>query len=407
MEENLKKNTIWNIIGTTINAFNSLFLMIIVTRINGVFDAGIFTFAFSVATLLNIVGVYAGRIYQVTDQNEFSDKDYLINRIVSCSIMIIISFGYVFFKGYIFSKQVIILSLCFLKMLEAFSEVLYAYYQKEGNLYRVGISLTLKGLFGLIAFLITDLISGNVILSIIMFILSYLIVLNIYDLRNIDLKKIMHKRYDKKNVFRIFYKGFGVFATSFLTIYLINASKYAIDGNLSDDIQAVFGIIIMPATVMILIAQFIIHPFLNMITKEIGDNNYKELNKIIFKIFLFILLFGTIGTIMCYFIGIPILEFIYNISLSGYSLCLCLIILGATFYALTSVINTVLIALRRTVIQTVIYGVISLSVLFISNELAQKYGILGASLNYLLTMVISFVLFVIVYYFILRKERLK
>ena len=41
MNKNLKKNTIWNIIGTGINAFASLFFMIIATRINDVYEAGI------------------------------------------------------------------------------------------------------------------------------------------------------------------------------------------------------------------------------------------------------------------------------------------------------------------------------------------------------------------------------
>ena len=41
MEENtqFKKNFIWNTLGTGFNAFNSLFFMIAVTRINGVDNA--------------------------------------------------------------------------------------------------------------------------------------------------------------------------------------------------------------------------------------------------------------------------------------------------------------------------------------------------------------------------------
>ena len=77
---NIKKNIIWNIVGTTLNAFNSLFFLIIATRINGVNDAGIFTFAFSTATLFNIIGVYSGRVYQVTDQTDATDKDFIISK---------------------------------------------------------------------------------------------------------------------------------------------------------------------------------------------------------------------------------------------------------------------------------------------------------------------------------------
>ena len=135
MNENLKKNTVWNLIGTTINAFASLIFMIIVTRVNGISDAGIFTFGFSVATMFNIIGVYAGRIYQVTEKNKISDKDFLYNRIISCIFMILISFAFIFINGYTFVKALVILLLCLLKMFEAFSDVIYGFLQKIGRLF--------------------------------------------------------------------------------------------------------------------------------------------------------------------------------------------------------------------------------------------------------------------------------
>ena len=75
-DKGFRKNFIWNIIGTTFNAFNSLFFMIIITRVNGLENAGIFTLAFSTACILYIIGIYAGRIYQVTEASkEITDKD--------------------------------------------------------------------------------------------------------------------------------------------------------------------------------------------------------------------------------------------------------------------------------------------------------------------------------------------
>ena len=76
-----KKNFIWNIIGTGFNAFNSLFFMIAITRINGVDNAGIYTIAYSTACILYMIGIYAGRIYQVTESNKtITNKDYIFNR---------------------------------------------------------------------------------------------------------------------------------------------------------------------------------------------------------------------------------------------------------------------------------------------------------------------------------------
>ena len=46
-----------------------------------------------------------------------------------------------------------------------------------------------------------------------------------------------------------------IFVMEFLSLYIGNAPKYAIDSVLTEEIQAIFGIIIMPATVMSFISQ--------------------------------------------------------------------------------------------------------------------------------------------------------
>ena len=79
MEKSIeRKNFMWNIIGASTNAFNSLFYAIAVTRINGEFDAGIFIYSFATACLLYFIGNYCGRIFQVTDiTGENYDTDYI------------------------------------------------------------------------------------------------------------------------------------------------------------------------------------------------------------------------------------------------------------------------------------------------------------------------------------------
>lgn len=405
MEKNLKKNTIWNIIGTGINAFASLIFMIIVTRINDVYEAGVFSFAFSAATLFNVIGTYAGRIYQVTERKNISNKEFLINRVISCLIMYIAAIIFVVIKDYELNKIIIIMLLCFWKMLEAFCDVIYALIQKADELYKVGITLTLKNIIGIIVFLIVDLITKNLIFSIISFIIVYIIIMLFYDFVQCDIKKQMKGKIKKENILDIFKNGFPTFCVTFLNIYIINASKYAIDNIMTDDYQAVFGIIVMPATMMILLAQFMVHPFLNILTNYIEKKEYKKLNKFLLKITLILFIIGLICIVFCYFIGIHILEFIYGISLIDYNICLTIILVGAIFSALTSVITTILIAMRHTLIQMIVYIVVSILTYITSNMLVNKYGIMGASINYSLIMIINFIIFCIVYLFVSKRSK--
>ena len=106
MNDKLKKNTIWNTIGITFNSFNSLFFLIIINRINGVNTAGIFSFSFSIACLLYIVGIYSGRIYQVSDtKKELTDMEYLVHKIITCLLMVGLSISFIIIRNYSIEKN--------------------------------------------------------------------------------------------------------------------------------------------------------------------------------------------------------------------------------------------------------------------------------------------------------------
>ena len=156
---NMKKNVLWNAIGTTCNAFNSLFFMMIVTRINGIEDSGIFTMAFSLACLFCLFGGYEGRVFQVTDMSgKTTDMEYVIHRYLTSVIAVLITVGYCIFMSYDRQKFMITLCLCLMKILEMLADVYYGILQKNEELDLVGQSLFIKSVLSFIAFLIVDLL---------------------------------------------------------------------------------------------------------------------------------------------------------------------------------------------------------------------------------------------------------
>ena len=403
--DNTKKNFIWNMIGTTINAFNSLFFMIMATRINGIDDAGIFTFAFSTALLFNIIGVYSGRVYQVTDKTEATDKDFIISKFITCFVMLIVSILFVLINNYSFYKSSIILLLCFLKMLEAFSETIYAIFQRKDNLYLTGISLTLKSLINLFIFFIIDLLTHNLVIAIIGMIITYGLIMIFYDYINIKKKIDIQKEYKKERIITILKKGFGAFIISFLTLYLINSSKYVIDYLLVEKYQTMFGILLMPATVILLFTQFIIHPFLNLITDCVHDKKYDELKKIIFKFLGVMILFGIVVIIVAYFLGIPVLELIYGISLNDYKKGFMVIMVGGVLYGMSSILSSILIAMRHLNIQVIIYSVVAIVITVIEYFLINIYGVMGACYAYFIMTFIVLVMFLLATFIFIKRDR--
>ena len=405
MEKDLqfKKNFIWNTLGTGFNAFNSLFFMIIATRVNGVDDAGVFTIAFSTACILYAIGLYAGRVYQVTELNKnITDKDFIINRLITCFSMIIFLILFCVVRNYDIEKSIIFLLLTIYKALEAFSDVVYGVLQKNDKLDIVGKSLFGKSLISIILFLVIDILTKNMIISIISMIIACILIIIFYDFRKtysyIDLKI----KIDWHNVLNILKKGFFVFAISFLGMYVVNAPKYSIDSFLTNDYQTIFGIIVMPATIMSLIAQFLIHPYLNKILEFYKTKNLKGLEKVLLKIIGIIILFGIIATILGYVIGTQVLGLIYGLDLSMYKASLAIIIISATLYTIGTVCSSILTTVRETFSQFIIYLGVSIFAFIISATLTKFLGINGSIIAYFFIMTSQCLA-----YFIYTKLKLK
>lgn len=398
-----RKNFIWNTLGTGLNAFNSLFFMIIATRVNGIEQAGVFTVAFSTACILYAIGLYAGRVYQVTELDEkISDKDFIINRIITCFSMIVFLILFCIFRKYNLEKTVIFLLLTIYKALEAFSDTIYGILQKHDKLDIVGKSLFIKSLLSILLFLIIDLLIGNIIVAIISMIIICVIINITYDFRKAYKYVDFKQKINWENVINILKKGFFVFAISFLGMYVVNAPKYSIDSYLTSDFQTIFGIIVMPATIMSLVAQFLIHPYLNQIVELYKTKNLKGLEKLILKILGIIGCFGVLATILGYLLGTQILGLIYGIDLSMYKIGLSIIIISATLYTIGTVCSSILTTVRETFSQFVIYVGVSIFAYIISTILTKYIGINGSIIAYFFIMVSQ-----ALSYFIYTKIKLK
>ena len=312
---NLKrKNFVWNLLGTSLNAFTSLFYMVIVTRTNGLVDAGIFTLAFSIACLLCNIGGYQGRVFQVTDtKKEFSNKEYILHRFITSVLMMIIALGYSMYMGYSGVKLIVTLSLCAVKCMEVVADVFYGILQQNGYLYKVGVSLSAKSIVSIFGFFIINFYYKNLMLACIFIFFVWAFGLLFYDI--INAKKLIksNERLNGSKVMEIFKAGFFTFAVIFLSVYVVNSPKYALDGRVGESLQAVYGIIIMPGTVISLCAQYLMHPFLPDISKKYMEKNRLGLKKIIFNLLICVIFIGFVSIALAYFFGPPVLSIIYSV----------------------------------------------------------------------------------------------
>ena len=316
--------------------------------------------------------------------------------------MIIIVMFFILIKDYTLDKNLIIVIMTVYKLLEAFSETFYGYLQKNEELHIVGKSLFYKSIVGLMVFFFVDYFTKNIVLSCVALVINSIVYIIFYDIRK-SISLISKDKVRINKVLKLFKIGFSVFVFSFLAIFIVNVPKYVIDVLLSDSYQTIFSIIIMPGTVMSLCGQYIMAPLLTQVVDFYNQQLYDKFINLIIKMIKILILLGFLVEVVAAFIGIPVLSFIYSINLDKYKIDLILVIFGAILYALSGVLSTALVTMRKNTIQMLIYIIDSIFSIFACYILIKSFGVHGAVYGYVLTMILHSMLYIFYFVFEFKK----
>lgn len=403
-----KSEIIWNTLGSFVESLLSAVLLMFCTRLNGTEIAGMFSISFATATILNAIGDFGIRIYQVTDTNrKYKFGDYLLARVFVVITMVIIGILFVNISGYTAEKLWICIALIMFKVIDNLSETYQGEFQLRNRLDLGGKSMVIRVSSSLIVFFITDVITKNVIFSCITFVLTNLTLFLLWDVRILSKFQKLEIKYDKNNIKEILLDCLPLAISTGLSLYIINATKYAIDNFGDYTMQTYFNVIYMPTFVINLVSAFVIKPFL----KPFGDLwNSKEYLKFIKSISLIILILAgaTICIdIACALLGVPVLSFIYGIDLSPYKIEMLLLVISGFFYASATVMLYALSTIRKQKLTTIAYIITSVIALIASNICVNKWQMKGAIVSNMITTVTLFVLLVIFFLYELKKSKME
>lgn len=395
----------WNIFGSLCNAFVSVILMMIITRITGEKDGGIFALAFAAAQLMFTIGGFEMRVYQSTDVNEvFKFKHYLTSRIITCSIMLISTFVYTFAKGWTGTTAIVVILMSLYKLIEALSDVFQGLFQQHERLDLAGKSLALRVITSIIAFALTLYLSKNLVLASLLSVIISIICFIIYDLRCARIFTNIEIDFNINILKKLFITCLPLFITAFLIISVYNSPKISIDKYMNYESQAYFNILFMPASVINLL-NIVFRPLLTTMAIHWNNNNIKKFLSVIIFIVSGLVGLTFITIIGGYILGIPVLSIMYSCDLSMYKKELIIILIGGGFCALSNILSNIITIMRQQRKLVYAYIVTWASSFIISNKLVESYGIYGASISYLILMIVFFLLILALFFISLLTSK--
>ena len=383
-----KKDYIWNSIGSFLQSAISPILLIVITRLNGVGDSGLFSFAMSLSVVFWAISLWGGRTYQVSDvKKEFSSGDYIVVRFISSLIVAVFSISFCILSGYDLIKTELIMVLVSFKILESIADSMYGVLQIHNKLYIVGISLTMKSVFGFIIFAIVDILTKNIIYGALSIFLVNIAVVIFYDIP--WMKHVESVGLTKKNIMqagKIMKKTAEVFVVVFLTMFSLNIPRYFLDKYHYDQI-GYFGIMAMPITLLTLFISFVLQPNVVNLSELLKEKKVKEFTKIVSKIDFITFTLGILFVVSSYLIGVWVLNTVFGIDINNFRIDLTIMVIGAVANAFVSIYVNLLIILRRFKGQFYTLLVTNILAVILSIYLIDRLAMLGSVLVF---MTISF-----------------
>lgn len=386
-----KSEFLWNSIASLIASALSAILLLIATRVNGSDQAGMFAITFATATILNAIGDFGMRVFQVTDtKRQYDFWDYLNARFIVVIAMVIVALAFVFINGYEAEKALFCILLVLYRVFESVSETYQGEFQLNQRLDSAAISAVYRNTGAIVIFLIIDVLTKDIIVSILSMIVWEAVVAYFYDIRKMKHYISYKWRLNKEKVISLVFICFPTFFSTLLNLYIINAPKYAIDKVLTYEDQTVFNVIFLPTFTINLLSIFILKPLLLSMGTMWNEKRFDQFKKIIYKMVALIVITTCMVELVCYFIGIPMLTFIYGLDLAEFRNELMILIISGGFSALAIMFFYALTTMRCQKQVSIPYILSAIIALLICEPLVRTAGIYGASIA---SVLITFILF--------------
>lgn len=405
-EKIIERNSfIWNALASALYSAQSPLLLLIVTRILGLYEAGIFSISYTLAHMFTNVGLYNMRSFQVSDaKSDYEFSDYYSSRKVTTLAMIILCLLYSFICGYDFERIKLIIMWIGYRSIEAVEDVFHGEIQRLGRLDVVSKIVCMRIFISSVLFVIMLIISKNMIGATLVLLISSVI---IFELSN----KVIIKNYtlnvetNYTNVKKILYICFPVFISSFLYSYFVNAPKYAIDRYMEPEMQSIFAIIFLPNMVINMLGIFIFKPIIAKMGQIWSQHKIQEFGKYILKQMGVLCVGAVLFIVMGGVLGIPVLEIVYGVELQTYKKAFVWLLVFGGFSALNNYFSIIVTIMRKQKCLLYIYAVGMGICGLITNMMTKNYEMQGAVFSYGIVMGTIFILFSIVIFTEIKTEQ--
>ena len=388
-------------------AWGALFplLTMVCTWLVGAEQAGLFSMAFTIGTLLLFLANFGTRTYQVSDIDEMqSFADYQVHRILTCVAMVAVGWAYCRARGYSDPMMSICMGVLAFRAVDGLADVYEGRLQQKDKLYLAGLSQAVRCGAGFALFAVVLLATRNLVWASWAMAIAAVASLVFLTAPLAILETDRGERPSPRRVGELFAACWPLFAALFLYNVIDSMPKFAMEGALSYDNQLYYNAMYFPAHTILMISAFIYKPQLVRLARIWDDPDKRRRFDLLVLAMIGVIALTT-GAMAIFMgtAGIPLLGFMYGLDFEQFRSLVYVMVGTGGLCACIDFLYQIVTVLRAQREVTLYYAVAFAFSVPVSMLLVNFAGLSGAVVGSLVVMAILLLLLVMEYITIRKR----
>lgn len=374
------KNNLLNVIGTLMMAFNQWVQIILITRILGLYEVGLYSYFLAILAPIVLLSRFSFS-FLIPTQKKYNYSYYVYNKFRQLCNYVFIILMIVFIAILdLNSYEIVCLSIFTLfKFFENKEEYIFTENISKNNIEVLAYSKILKSMITLFLFTISISIFESLLLGILSLLISQILIYYLYDIKYKHRNNLSEQIIRKGQFKNIFLLGIGLTIVGVATSLSSTIPRYILEEIHGREALGIYATIAYFSLIANNIIIALNQSFISSLVIALSNNIFIFLKKFS-QIFLVYIGLIFIGLLMLIIFGNDFLIIIYGDQFVGYNKELILVGVQIVLFVIFKLFEMSLNVLNLYKAQVIIQSITFILTILISLPLINVYGIIGAFL---------------------------
>lgn len=374
------KNNLLNVIGTLMMAFNQWVQIILITRILGLYEVGLYSYFLAILAPIVLLSRFSFS-FLIPTQKKYNYSYYVYNKFRQLCNYVFIILMIVFIAILdLNSYEIVCLSIFTLfKFFENKEEYIFTENISKNNIEVLAYSKILKSMITLFLFTISISIFESLLLGILSLLISQILIYYLYDIKYKHRNNLSEQIIRKGQFKNIFLLGIGLTIVGVATSLSSTIPRYILEEIHGREALGIYATIAYFSLIANNIIIALNQSFISSLVIALSNNIFIFLKKFS-QIFLVYIGLIFIGLLMLIIFGNDFLIIIYGNQFVGYNKELILVGVQIVLFVIFKLFEMSLNVLNLYKAQVIIQSITFILTILISLPLINVYGIIGAFL---------------------------